>query len=83
MLLTSDNEIILPGGKVYREQNVILSPFENDIAQHHYAAKMFMGVYGLSILGLMEADPMVVQCSMTLTTAATASFQLPLPVRKG
>ena len=36
---------------------VILSPFENDVAQHHYAAKMFMGVYGLSILGLMEADP--------------------------
>ena len=66
LLVTSDNEIILPGGKVYREQNVILSPFENDVAQHHYAAKMFMGVYGLSILGLMEADPLLIQAEKRL-----------------
>ncbi|HEY1092502.1 MAG TPA: DeoR/GlpR family DNA-binding transcription regulator [Burkholderiaceae bacterium] len=66
LLVTSDNEIILPGGKVYREQNVILSPFENDIAQHHYAAKMFMSVYGLSILGLMEADPLLIQAEKRL-----------------
>lgn len=66
LLLTSDSEIILPGGKVYREQNVILSPFDNDIAQHHYAAKMFMGVYGLSILGLMEADPLLIQAERRL-----------------
>jgi DeoR/GlpR family transcriptional regulator of sugar metabolism len=26
LLVSSENEIILPGGKVYREQNVILSP---------------------------------------------------------
>jgi DeoR family ulaG and ulaABCDEF operon transcriptional repressor len=66
LLLTSDNEVILPGGKVYREQNVILSPFENDIAQHHYAAKMFMGVHGISILGLMEADPLLIQAEKRL-----------------
>lgn len=70
LLSTSDNEIILPGGKVYREQNVILSPFENDIAQHHYAAKMFMGVYGLSILGLMEADPLLIQAEKRLISQA-------------
>jgi len=70
LLVTSDNEIILPGGKVYREQNVILSPFENDIAQHHYAAKMFMGVYGLSILGLMEADPLLIQAEKRLISQA-------------
>ncbi|MDT7838894.1 DeoR/GlpR family DNA-binding transcription regulator [Aquabacterium sp. OR-4] len=66
LLNTSNNEIILPGGRVYREQNVILSPFENDIAQHHYAAKMFMGVHGLSALGLMEADPLLVQAERRL-----------------
>jgi DeoR family ulaG and ulaABCDEF operon transcriptional repressor len=70
LLRTSDNEIILPGGKVYREQNVILSPFENDIAQHHYAAKMFMSVYGLSILGLMEADPLLIQAEKRLISQA-------------
>ncbi len=66
LLNTSNNQIILPGGSVYREQNVIISPFENDVAQHHYAAKMFMGVHGLSALGLMEADPLLVQAERRL-----------------
>lgn len=66
LLVSSDNEIILPGGKVYREQNVILSPFDQDITQHHYAAKMFMGVYGISLLGLMEADPLLIQAEKRL-----------------
>ncbi|NRR31681.1 DeoR/GlpR transcriptional regulator [Oxalobacteraceae bacterium] len=66
LLRTSENEIMLPGGKVYREQNVILSPFENDITQHHYAAKIFMGIYGISMLGLMEADPLLIQAEKRL-----------------
>lgn len=66
LLVSSENEIILPGGTVYREQNVILSPFENDITQHHYASKMFMSVYGLSLLGLMEADPLLIQAEKRL-----------------
>ena len=70
LLVTSQNEIILPGGKVYREQNVILSPFDNDITQHHYASKMFMSVYGLSLLGLMEADPLLIQAEKRLISQA-------------
>jgi DeoR family ulaG and ulaABCDEF operon transcriptional repressor len=70
LLVTSENEIILPGGKVYREQNVILSPFDNDITQHHYASKMFMSVYGLSLLGLMEADPLLIQAEKRLISQA-------------
>ena len=70
LLTTSENEIILPGGRVYREQNVILSPFDNDITQHHYAAKMFMGVFGLSMLGLMEADPLLIQAEKRLISQA-------------
>jgi DeoR family ulaG and ulaABCDEF operon transcriptional repressor len=70
LLVSSENEIILPGGKVYREQNVILSPFDNDITQHHYAAKMFMSVYGLSLLGLMEADPLLIQAETRLISQA-------------
>lgn len=66
LLTSSEHQVILPGGSVYREQNVILSPFENDITQHHYAARMFMGVHGLSALGLMEADPLLVQAERRL-----------------
>lgn len=70
LLVTSSNEIILPGGTIYREQNVILSPFENDITQHHYAGKMFMSVFGLSLLGLMEADPVLIQAEKRLISQA-------------
>jgi DeoR family ulaG and ulaABCDEF operon transcriptional repressor len=66
LLVSSKNEIIVPGGTIYREQNVILSPFDNDITQHHYASKMFMSVYGLSVLGLMEADPVLIQAEKRL-----------------
>lgn len=70
LLVSSENEIIVPGGRVYREQNVILSPFDNDITQHHYASKMFMSVYGLSLLGLMEADPLLIQAEKRLISQA-------------
>lgn len=70
LLSTSDNEVILPGGTVYREQNVILSPFARDVHEHHYASKMFMSVYGLSMLGLMEADPVLIEAEKTLIEQA-------------
>jgi DeoR family ulaG and ulaABCDEF operon transcriptional repressor len=70
LLMSSENEIIVQGGRIYREQNVILSPFDNEITQHHYAAKMFMGVYGLSLLGLLEADPLLIQAEKRLINQA-------------
>jgi len=76
LLTSSENEIIVPGGRVYREQNVILSPFDNDITQHHYAAKMFMGVFGLSMLGLMEADPLLIQAEKRLIGQTEQLFVL-------
>lgn len=76
LLTSSENDIILPGGKVYREQNVILSPFDNDITQHHYAGKMFMGVFGLSMLGLMEADPLLIQAEKRLISQTEELYVL-------
>lgn len=66
LVATSEHEVIVPGGKVYREQSVILSPFDNDISQHHYAARMFMSAYGLSPRGLMEVDPVLIQAEKRL-----------------
>ncbi len=70
LLATSDNDIILTGGKVYREQNVILSPFDNDVTEHQYASRMFMSVFGLSMLGLIEADPLLIQAEKRLISQA-------------
>ena len=70
LLASSESDVILTGGKVYREQNVILSPFENDVTEHHYASKMFMSVFGLSLLGLIEADPLLIQAEKRLINQA-------------
>lgn len=66
LLSTSDNEVILMGGHVYREQNVIVSPFDQDITAGYSAHRMFMGVSGLSLLGLMETDPILLQAEAQL-----------------
>ncbi|KKC41393.1 DeoR faimly transcriptional regulator [Devosia epidermidihirudinis] len=66
LIHNSRNSVIIPGGTVYREQNVILSPFGGVVASHFYAKRMFIGCQGIGQLGLMEADPMIVQSELGL-----------------
>lgn len=66
LLHNSRNSVVIPGGTVYREQNVILSPFGGVVASHFYAKRMFIGCQGIGQHGLMEADPMVVQSELAL-----------------
>lgn len=66
LLNNSRNSVVIPGGTVYREQNVILSPFGGVVASHFYARKMFMGCQGIGPHGLMEADPLIVQSELAL-----------------
>ncbi|ERP94024.1 DeoR faimly transcriptional regulator [Labrenzia sp. C1B10] len=66
LLKNSKNTIMLSGGVIYREQNIILSPFDNDVTRNFYATRMFMGAQGLGPLGLMEADPLLIQAEQKL-----------------
>ena len=66
LIHNSRNSVVIPGGTIYREQNVILSPFGGVVASHFYAKRMFIGCQGLGPHGLMEADPMVVQSELAL-----------------
>jgi DeoR family ulaG and ulaABCDEF operon transcriptional repressor len=66
LLATSENEVILSGGKIYAEEKLILSPFDTEAIQYCYADKLFLGVHGLSALGVMEADPLLVQAGRRL-----------------
>lgn len=66
LLKHSKNTIMVSGGAIYREQNIILSPFENDVTRNFYARRMFMGAQGLGPLGLMEADPLLIQAEEKL-----------------
>lgn len=66
LLKNSKNTIMLSGGVIYREQNIILSPFDNDVTRNFYARRMFMGAQGIGPLGLMEADPLLIQAEQKL-----------------
>ena len=70
LLRNSKNTITLPGGAIYREQNIILSPFENDVARNFYARRMFMSAQGLSPMGVMEGDPLLIQAEQKLINQA-------------
>lgn len=71
LLKNSKNTVMMPGGIAYREQNIILSPFENDVTRNFCAKRMFMGAQGVGPLGVMEADPLIVQAEQKLIGQTT------------
>jgi DeoR family ulaG and ulaABCDEF operon transcriptional repressor len=70
LLRHSRNTVIVPGGTIYREQEIILSPFENDGSKHFSARRMFMGAQGVSALGIMEGDPLLIHAEEKLISQA-------------
>ena len=66
LLRNSKNTITVPGGAIYREQNIILSPFDNDVTRNFYARLMFTSARGISPIGVMEGDPLLIQAEQKL-----------------
>ncbi len=66
LIAHSANRVVLPGGELYREAGIILSPFDEDAIQHFAASKMFMSCYSITPLGLIESDPLVARAEAKL-----------------
>ncbi|MCP4047507.1 MAG: DeoR/GlpR transcriptional regulator [Gammaproteobacteria bacterium] len=66
----STNQVTLPGGEVYRKQEIILSAFENDTIQHYRGSKMFMSTPGISDAGVTESDPLLIRAEQKLRKQA-------------
>ncbi|MBS7544166.1 DeoR/GlpR family DNA-binding transcription regulator [Ancylobacter oerskovii] len=66
LLNHSKNTVMLSGGTIYREQQIVLSPFDNDVTRNFYARRMFMGAQGVGPLGVMESDPLIIQAEEKL-----------------
>ena len=62
--------VALPGGEVYREQKLIVSPFEDDAIQHYSATRMFMSAISIGPLGVIEGDPLVARAEAKLLKRA-------------
>ena len=70
LLASSRNRMTLTGGTIYREQNIVLSPYGSDVIEHFYAQKLFTGCFGINHLGVMEADPLIAQAELKLLDRA-------------
>jgi DeoR family transcriptional regulator, ulaG and ulaABCDEF operon transcriptional repressor len=70
LIATSQNRIVLPGGEVYREQGIVLSPFEEDAIQHFTASKMFMSCFSITPMGIIEGDPLIARAEAKLLSRA-------------
>jgi len=66
LIANSGNRVVLPGGELYREPGIILSPFDEDAIQHFAASKMFMSAYAITPLGVIESDPLIARAEAKL-----------------
>jgi DeoR family ulaG and ulaABCDEF operon transcriptional repressor len=60
----------MPAGALYREQNIVLSPFDDDGTSHYSASKMYIGAASVGPLGLMQTDLILLQAERRLMAPA-------------
>jgi DeoR family transcriptional regulator, ulaG and ulaABCDEF operon transcriptional repressor len=70
-LLPQENtRVSIPGGVVFREQNIILHPLDDTTNYRFHASIMFVGAAAVTRFGLMKNDIMQVQAERKLLTLA-------------
>lgn len=69
-LLSPRTRLLVPGGEIFREQNIILSPFDDDGTAECFASKMLMGAQALSPVGLLQADSILIRAERRLMARA-------------
>ncbi|AXQ31266.1 DeoR/GlpR transcriptional regulator [Solimonas sp. K1W22B-7] len=70
LLPQQSTRIALPAGNVFREQNIILSPFDNDGMGRYRASRMFMGAASIGRHGVMQTDAILAQAERRLLERA-------------
>ncbi|MCF6263305.1 MAG: DeoR/GlpR family DNA-binding transcription regulator [Xanthomonadales bacterium] len=70
LIRQTENRVILPGGELYRQQGVILSPYDEPSVSNYFASTLFMGVLGISESGLRQSDPLLVRVEKMLIEQA-------------
>jgi DeoR family ulaG and ulaABCDEF operon transcriptional repressor len=58
--------IAMPAGTLFREQNIILSPYQDDGMSRYRASRMFMGAAAAGPHGVMQTDVILVQAERRL-----------------
>ncbi len=61
LLAHTAGTVMMPGGVVYREQNIMLSPFEDRITKSFFAKHCFFSALSAGPAGPMEADELIIK----------------------
>ncbi|MDE1987209.1 MAG: DeoR/GlpR transcriptional regulator [Alphaproteobacteria bacterium] len=70
LLQQPNTGVSIPGGVVFREQNIVLDPFEDVKVRIFHASRMFLGAAAVSRHGLMQSDIILVQAERKLLSRA-------------
>jgi DeoR family ulaG and ulaABCDEF operon transcriptional repressor len=62
--------VSIPGGVVFREQNIVLDPFSEVTIRNFHASRMFVGAAAVTHHGLMQSDIILVQAERKLLELA-------------
>jgi len=66
----TNNRVLLPGGEIFREQQVVVSPYEQPTIQHFSGSMIFMSSQAVGLHGLMQSDPLLIQAELQLIERA-------------
>jgi DeoR family transcriptional regulator, ulaG and ulaABCDEF operon transcriptional repressor len=70
LLQQPNTGVSIPGGVVFREQNIVLDPFVDAGTRSFHASRMFIGAAAVSRYGLMQSDIILVQAERKLLNLA-------------
>ena len=61
-----NTRVSVPAGSIFREQNIILSPYPDDGSAHFRATRMFLGAAGVGRHGVLQSDTLLLQAERRL-----------------
>jgi DeoR family transcriptional regulator, ulaG and ulaABCDEF operon transcriptional repressor len=70
LLQQPNTGVSIPGGVVFREQNIVLDPFADASMRGFHASRMFLGAAAITRYGLMQSDIILVQAERKLLNLA-------------
>jgi DeoR family transcriptional regulator, ulaG and ulaABCDEF operon transcriptional repressor len=70
LLQQPNTGVSIPGGVVFREQNIVLDPFVDATTRIFHASRMFIGAAAVGRHGLLQSDIILVQAERKLLNLA-------------
>lgn len=71
LLAQAKTQVLVPGGMIFREQNIILSVSNEENLPRFHAPRLFMGAASIGVQGIIQADHLLAVAERHLIDRAT------------